>query len=143
MTGTLFERILESIDGKQPQDFFLENVKRLVTMENGYHFRVILNYLSELDYWIEWRIINPISFGIPQYRHRIFICGTKLNYTNINYHLLENTSVSLGKEDWTDLYDIETFIKYMLPISASKGNNCNWGITYKNKMLNRNLSFLP
>ncbi|WP_187289647.1 DNA cytosine methyltransferase [Trichormus azollae] len=53
MTGTLFERILESIDGKQPQDFFLENVKRLVTMENGYHFRVILNYLSELDYWIE------------------------------------------------------------------------------------------
>jgi DNA (cytosine-5)-methyltransferase 1 len=113
-------------------------------MENGYHFPVILNELSELDYWIEWRIINPITFGIHQNRHIIFfICGTKLNSTNINYHLLENRSVSLGKEDWTDLYDIEAFIRYMLPISASKGKNCNWGITYKNKMLTRNLSFLP
>jgi DNA (cytosine-5)-methyltransferase 1 len=64
--GTLFERIVEIIDAKKPQYFFLENVKRLLTMENGSHFRVILNALSELDYLIEWRIISPISFGIPQ-----------------------------------------------------------------------------
>ncbi|MBD2626999.1 DNA cytosine methyltransferase [Trichormus variabilis] len=142
--GTLFERIVEIIDAKKPKYFFLENVKRLLTMENGYHFRVILNALSELDYLIEWRIISPISFGIPQNRDRIFIFGTKLNAMNIKSHILENTSVFLTQEDLIDLEDIETFIeKYMLPISTIKGKNYNWGIAYKNKMLTRNLSSLP
>ncbi|MEH1831418.1 MAG: DNA (cytosine-5-)-methyltransferase [Nostoc sp.] len=91
--GTLFERIIEILDQKQPKYFFLENVKRLLTMENGYHFRLILNALSELDYFIEWRIISPLSFGIPQNRDRVFIFGTKLNSTDITLNTLEKLSV--------------------------------------------------
>ncbi|WP_071191116.1 DNA (cytosine-5-)-methyltransferase [Trichormus sp. NMC-1] len=139
--GTLFERIVEIIDAKKPKYFFLENVKRLLTMENGYHFRVILNALSELDYLIEWRIISPISFGIPQNRDRILIFGTKLNSTDINYHLLENTSVFLTKDDLIDLENIEILIeKELSPITANKGKNYHWGIAYKNKMFTQNLS---
>lgn len=141
--GTLFERIVEIIDAKKPKYFFLENVKRLLTMENGYHFRVILNALSELDYLIEWRIISPISFGIPQNRDRIFIFGTKLNSPDITSHLLENTSVFLTKEDLINLDNISILMeKYMLPLSTSTGTNCNWGIAYKNQMLTQNLSSL-
>jgi DNA (cytosine-5)-methyltransferase 1 len=81
--GTLFERIVEILEQKQPKYFFLENVKRLLTMENGYHFRVILDALSELDYFIEWRLINPINFGIPQNRDRVFIAFLSLmRYSN-------------------------------------------------------------
>jgi DNA (cytosine-5)-methyltransferase 1 len=142
--GTLFERIVEIIDKKQPKYFFLENVKRLLTMENGYHFRVILNALSELDYFIEWRIISPISFGIPQNRDRIFIFGTKLNSVHINFQLLQNTSVFLTQPDLTDLENIEELLeKDMMPIVENKGKNYNWGIAYKNKMLTLNLSTLP
>ena len=142
--GTLFERIVEIIDEKKPQYFFLENVKRLLTMENGYHFRVILNALSELDYFIEWRIISPISFGIPQNRDRIFIFGTKLNSVYINSQLLQNTSVFLTQADLIDLQNIEILIeKDMMPIVANKGKNYNWGIAYKNKMLTLNLPNLP
>ncbi|MBJ7295951.1 MAG: DNA (cytosine-5-)-methyltransferase, partial [Dolichospermum sp.] len=142
--GTLFERIVEIIDKKQPKYFFLENVKRLLTMENGYHFRVILNALSELDYFIEWRIISPISFGIPQNRDRIFIFGTKLNSVHINSQLLQNTSVFLTQPDLTDLENIEELLeKDMMPIVANKGKNYNWGIAYKNKMLTLNLPALP
>ncbi|MBD2294043.1 DNA (cytosine-5-)-methyltransferase [Anabaena sphaerica FACHB-251] len=142
--GTLFERIVEIIDEKQPKYFFLENVKRLLTMENGYHFRVILNALSELDYLIEWRIISPISFGIPQNRDRIFIFGTKLNSTNITSHLLESTSVFLTKPDVIDLEEIELLVdKYMIPIVVNKGKNYNWGMAYKNQMLTLNLPALP
>ncbi|MFM6308779.1 MAG: DNA (cytosine-5-)-methyltransferase, partial [Dolichospermum sp.] len=142
--GTLFERIVEIIDKKQPKYFFLENVKRLLTMENGYHFRVILNAMSELDYFIEWRIISPISFGIPQNRDRIFIFGTKLNSVHINSQLLQNTSVFLTQTDLTDLENIEELLeKDMMPIVENKGKNYNWGIAYKNKMLTLNLSTLP
>ena len=142
--GTLFERIVEIIDKKQPKYFFLENVKRLLTMENGYHFRVILNALSELDYFIEWRIISPISFGIPQNRDRIFIFGTKLNSVHINSQLLQNTSVFLTQPDLTDLENIEILIKKdMMPIVVNQDKNCNWGIAYRNKMLTLNLPPLP
>jgi DNA (cytosine-5)-methyltransferase 1 len=142
--GTLFERIVEIIDKKQPKYFFLENVKRLLTMENGYHFRVILNALSELDYFIEWRIISPISFGIPQNRDRIFIFATKLNSVHINSQLLQNTSVLLTQTDLTDLENIEELLeKDMMPIVENKGKNYNWGIAYENKMLTLNLSTLP
>lgn len=142
--GTLFERIVEIISVKQPQYFLLENVKRLLTMENGYHFKVILNALSELDYLIEWRIISPISFGIPQNRERIFIFGTKLNSVNINSDLLEKTSVFLTQEDLINLENIDFLIeKYMSHIAESKGKNGNWGIAYKNKMFTQNMSPLP
>jgi DNA (cytosine-5)-methyltransferase 1 len=142
--GTLFERIVEIIAEKQPQYFFLENVKRLLTMENGYHFRVILNALSELNYFIEWRIISPISFGIPQNRDRIFIFGTKLNEDNINSQLLQNKSVFLTQSDLINLQNIEILTeKDMMPIVANQGKNYNWGIAYKNKMLTLNLPALP
>ncbi|MGK7919666.1 MAG: DNA cytosine methyltransferase, partial [Trichodesmium sp.] len=77
LRGTAFERIVEIIKAKQPQYFLLENVKRILTMEKGVHFRIILNSLATLDYFIEWRIINTINFGIPQNRDRIFIFGTR------------------------------------------------------------------
>ncbi|WP_049558972.1 DNA cytosine methyltransferase, partial [Limnoraphis robusta] len=80
--GTLFERIVEIIASKQPQYFLLENVKRILTMEQGYHFRVILKALASLDYLIEWRLINPLNFGIPQNRDRVFIIGTKSTKNN-------------------------------------------------------------
>jgi DNA (cytosine-5)-methyltransferase 1 len=51
-------------------------------MESGDHFRVILDALSALDYFIEWRIINTVSFGLPQNRDRIFIFGTMINQAN-------------------------------------------------------------
>ena len=47
-------------------------------MQNGSHFRIILEALSCLDYFIEWRIINPITFGIPQNRERVFILVVRL-----------------------------------------------------------------
>ena len=79
--GTLFERIVEIIQAKKPKYFLLENVKRIINMEKGHHFRIILNALASLDYFIEWRIINPINFGIPQNRDRIFIFGSCIEST--------------------------------------------------------------
>ncbi|MCC5620784.1 DNA cytosine methyltransferase [Nostoc sp. CHAB 5715] len=142
--GTLFERIIEILDQKQPKYFFLENVKRLLTMENGSHFRLILNALSELDYFIEWRLISPLSFGIPQNRDRIFIFGTKLNSTDITANTLERLSVLLTKEDNILLPNTEvSLVKSMLPIMTMKRKNENWGIAYKNQMFTQNILSLP
>jgi DNA (cytosine-5)-methyltransferase 1 len=75
--GTLFQTIVDVLRNKQPQMFVLENVKRLLTMEKGFHFATIISSLSELAYRIEWRLLNAMHFGIPQNRQRIFLVGTR------------------------------------------------------------------
>lgn len=141
--GTLFERIVETIAEKQPQYFLLENVKRILTMEQGYHFRVILNALASLDYFIEWRLINPLHFGIPQNRDRVFILGTKSTTKN-PFPNLEKFMVLLTQEDW-DILDtgIETLEKCLQPIVLEQQTkNHNWGIAYQNQMYTRQIPAL-
>jgi len=73
--GTLFQEIVDVLAEKQPKYFVLENVKRLLTMEKGFHFATILSSLAELNYHIEWRLLNAMHFALPQNRQRIFIIG--------------------------------------------------------------------
>ena len=79
--GTLFEAIIKILKKRQPKYFVLENVKRLLEMDGGKHFATILSALSELDYLIEWRLINTMYFGLPQNRPRVVIVG-KLRKVN-------------------------------------------------------------
>ncbi len=73
--GTLFQMIVNVLKVRQPRFFILENVKRLLTMENGLHFATILSSLAELNYDIEWRLLNAMQFSLPQNRQRVFLIG--------------------------------------------------------------------
>lgn len=76
--GTLFQLIVDVLRKERPRFFILENVKRLLTMEKGCHFATILSSLAELDYAVEWRLINAMHFGLPQNRERVVIVGSRL-----------------------------------------------------------------
>jgi len=80
--GTLFSHVVEVVRKHHPQYFILENVKRLLTMERGVHFATILAALADLDYLIEWRLLNAVNFGLAQNRQRVFIIGTRADLTN-------------------------------------------------------------
>src|SRR5918993_1597517 len=77
--GTLFQTIATILARHQPTYFVLENVKRLLLMEQGSHFATILSVLADLDYWIEWRLLNAMHFGLPQNRQRVFLIGVHRN----------------------------------------------------------------
>ena len=83
--GTLFELIVDVIEKKSPNYFILENVKRLLSMEQGDHFSTILSALSSLNYFIEWRVLNAKDFGLAQNRERVFIVGTKIDSNNFEF----------------------------------------------------------
>lgn len=76
--GTLFQSIVEVVAGRRPRVFVLENVKRLLSMEGGSHFATILAALGQLDYAIEWRLLNACRFGLPQNRQRVIIVGRRI-----------------------------------------------------------------
>lgn len=75
--GTLFHRIVVTLRNREPRFFVLENVKRLLTMERGFHFATVLSSLARLDYTIEWRLLNAMHFGLPQNRQRVFLVGVR------------------------------------------------------------------
>lgn len=73
--GTLFFDIARIIKEKQPRLLLLENVKGLLSHDEGRTFTVIISALNELGYDLQWQVLNSKDFGVPQNRERIFIVG--------------------------------------------------------------------
>ena len=72
--GTLFYDIIRIIREKQPQTFFLENVKNLERHNHGRTFMVVRGALGELGYSLYYRVVNA-KLLVPQNRERIFMVG--------------------------------------------------------------------
>lgn len=73
--GTLFYDVARIIAEKKPKAFLLENVKNLLSHDNGRTFKTILRVLrEELGYEVHHRVINGRHF-VPQHRERIIIVG--------------------------------------------------------------------
>lgn len=73
--GTLFFDIARILKEKRPRNFILENVKGLLSHDNGRTFKTIITTLVELGYCVEWQVLNAKDFGVPQNRERVFIVG--------------------------------------------------------------------
>jgi DNA (cytosine-5)-methyltransferase 1 len=114
-------------------------------MEGGEQFKIILEALSELDYFIEWRIINPLQFGIPQNRDRVFIFGVKKSYSNESFStVLEKNSVFLIQEDLEKInFGLNRGFSDSLTNIEKSGTINNWGIAFKGQLITQTLDQLP
>lgn len=75
--GTLFFDVERIIIEKKPKGFILENVEGLVNHDGGNTLEVILSNLNAADYWVSYRVLNSVDFGVPQERKRIYIIGIR------------------------------------------------------------------
>jgi DNA (cytosine-5)-methyltransferase 1 len=73
--GTLFFDIEQIIEKHKPKVVFLENVKNLVSHDNGNTFKVIIDTLEDKHgYKVFYKVLNSMKHGnVPQNRERIFI----------------------------------------------------------------------
>lgn len=98
--GTLFFDIARIIREKKPQAFLLENVKNLLTHDNGKTFNTIYNTLSKLDYYVKYEIYAAKDFGIPQNRERIYIVGFNVkkvhNFKSFIFPIPPKTETKVG-----------------------------------------------
>ena len=82
----LFNNCLDVIQNKKPKIFILENVKTLVTLNDGKYFQEILSILKNLNiYDVYWKVINSKDYGIPQCRDRLYIIGIQKNLSKYNF----------------------------------------------------------
>lgn len=73
--GTLFFDLARILREKQPRYFVFENVKGLLSHDQGNTFRTIIATIDELGYDCQWSVLNSKNFGVPQNRERVYIVG--------------------------------------------------------------------
>lgn len=78
--GVLFWEIERVLRNTHPKYVLLENVDRLLkspSTQRGRDFAVMLATFHNLDYIVEWRVINAADYGHAQRRRRVFIFAYK------------------------------------------------------------------
>lgn len=90
--GVLFFNSHEFIQKNQPRFFIFENVKGLLSDDNGNTFNEWLNYLGgksvngstvlfsheeSVPYHLYWKVLNAKQHGVPQNRERVFLIGIR------------------------------------------------------------------
>jgi DNA (cytosine-5)-methyltransferase 1 len=75
--GTLFYDFANIVRQQQPKLLLAENVKGLVTHDNGNTFKTILLAFSECGYKMFFQVLNSVYYNVPQKRERVVIIGIR------------------------------------------------------------------
>jgi len=87
--GILFYNSLEFIKKNKPKIFIFENVKGLLSADNGKVFQnwlqllgnkvngntILFPHKDSANYSVYWQVLNSKDYGVPQNRERVFIVG--------------------------------------------------------------------
>lgn len=68
-------RILEELKEDKPEWLIYENVKGMLSSNNGWDYAAILSEMDRLGYDAEWQIFNSKFYGVPQNRERVYTIG--------------------------------------------------------------------
>ena len=74
--GKLALKYFDIVAAIQPKAFLFENVPGLLTVNKGADWSLLYEYAKQTtNYYLHWKRLNAVSFGIPQFRERIFLVG--------------------------------------------------------------------
>jgi DNA (cytosine-5)-methyltransferase 1 len=69
--------MVKAVQKLEPKIFIAENVKGLMTWENGLALQTITSDFKDAGYTVDFRLMNAADFGVPQSRRRVIIVGVK------------------------------------------------------------------
>lgn len=121
--GTLFFELIKIIRKKQPSIIFLENVKNLISHNNGDTFATIIDALEKEGYHYPHSLVmNALEYGnIPQNRERIYIVAFKDENISQKFYFPER---QILKTKLSDILDFHTKLedKYYYTKGKYKGD---------------------
>jgi DNA (cytosine-5)-methyltransferase 1 len=82
--GKLFQEYYRLLKEFNPRLFLFENVKGLLSMQNGELLKNIISLFESLGYKVQYQLLNAADYGAPQIRERVIIIGSKLK-TDFQY----------------------------------------------------------
>ena len=130
--GILFFNSLEFIQQNKPRFFIFENVRGLLSDDNGKTFQEWINFLGgksvnglpvlfpeqdSVPYHLYWKVINAKEHGIPQNRERVFLIGIRDDKdNNFRFPIEEYLNKSMK-----DILETNVHKKYFLSKKITEG----------------------
>ncbi len=86
--GTLFFEFARAVKETNPKVFLAENVRGLLTHENGKTLEIISQIIDELGYvLVAPRVLKAMFYKVPQKRERLFLIGIRKDLADkVNFH---------------------------------------------------------
>ncbi|WP_223264076.1 DNA cytosine methyltransferase [Paenibacillus sp. IHB B 3084] len=78
--NTLILEFLRIIEGIKPNFIIMENVPGII---HYHYFKVTVDRLIELGYYLDYRVINVEDYGVPQRRKRLVLLGSLVGEVSI------------------------------------------------------------
>lgn len=124
--GQLVYHYLRMLRELQPKAFVFENVYGLLTVENGEVFRDLQVALSSpgigLSYKLSVHRLNSVNYGVPQFRDRIFIIGSRdgTDVPEIESYFAKPSEAESQKLGWRT---VEHGLRKLPPLGAPGAHN--------------------
>lgn len=74
--GRLYQSMVETVKKTRPAIFVAENVRGLLSMDDGKAIETIVKDFADLGYKVVYKLHHAADFGVPQNRERVVIVGT-------------------------------------------------------------------
>lgn len=117
--GGLFYQLHRILDVSQPKSFIFENVRNIVSHDNGQTFATIESLIRSSGYSFHYSIIKAYEFGLPQNRPRTFMVGFRDDLKVDNFKFPDNYSgKNLTLEEVLDVEWCERKVGYTLRVSG-------------------------
>lgn len=68
---------LACIEASRPRHVVMENVPGLVSDAHAETFWRFIDGLTALGYAVQWRVLDAMRFGVPQFRKRVWVWGIR------------------------------------------------------------------
>lgn len=75
--GTMFYYYAKILNEVKPKMFLAENVKGLVSHDNGKTLQSMIDVFESIGYRVNWKILNSWNYNVAQKRERIIIIGIR------------------------------------------------------------------
>ena len=150
----LFFEFIRFVKILQPKAIVIENVRQILTKDNGFAKNKIFEILEEQGYNVDVRVLTSSDYGVPQTRSRAIFIGIKKEIGNFDYDNIKKTKkIVTVKEAIGELYSLENgtelelknqpqtkFQKYV----RSKNNLItNHEPKYPNEEVQERISYVP
>jgi DNA (cytosine-5)-methyltransferase 1 len=111
--NSLYLHFCRVITEKQPDYFLAENVRGILSLNNGHAIKTIKSDFRKTGYRVSVKLFNVADYGVPQRRFRVIIAGTKTSIDKkFDYQYPEPTHShkiglrsSLGLKPWVTISD--------------------------------------
>jgi len=75
--GQIIYYLIDILKKKQVPYFILENVKGLINHDKGQTLKTIIKDLEQAGYFVGYKVLSSLNYGVPQMRERVYFIGVK------------------------------------------------------------------